>query len=148
MPILKYFDIDIIRWNRTFVPLLGPMGGGGGGLGGGAALSLGGGGGGMAASWALTTSLLEWEEFLEKKMETREEVVVLVGMLEVSTKLEAAEAMLEVAMAFAFSLSLSLALLSLASSFSVLLMLFFFCLQILIRTSGSKSRLKNCRQKF
>lgn len=124
LPILKYLDMDITRWYRTFVPLLGPMGGGGGGLGGGAALSLGGGGGGMAASWALTTSLLGWEGFLEKKMETREEVVVLVGMLEVSTKLEAAEAMLEVAMAFAFFLSLSL--LSLASSFSVLLMLFFF----------------------
>lgn len=38
-------------------------------------------------------------------MEALEDVVVLVGMLEVSTKLDAAEAMLEVAMAFALSLS-------------------------------------------
>lgn len=99
--------IDIEQY-CTFVPLLGPIGGGGGGLAGGASPSLGT-GGGAAASWARTTSLLVWELFLEKKMEAREDVVVLVGMFEVSTKLEAAEAMLEVAMAFPVSLCHTLA---------------------------------------
>lgn len=99
------FVIDIEQY-CTFVPLLGPIGGGGGGLAGGASPCLGT-GDGAAASWARTTSLLVWELFLEKKMEAREDVVVLVGMSEVSTKLEAAEAMLEVAMAFPLSLSLA-----------------------------------------
>lgn len=69
-----------------------------------------GGGGAAASSAARTTNLLVWELFLEKKTEVREDADVLVGMLEVSTKLEAAEAMLEVAMTFALSLSHSLTL--------------------------------------
>lgn len=93
-------SIDI----HTLAPLFGPIGGGGGGFLGAsvAAPFAAGAGGGADASSARTTSFLLG--LLKVKKLTREDWLVLaaaaaaVGRLEVSTKLEAAEAKLVVAM--------------------------------------------------
>lgn len=83
-------------WISTFAPLLGPIGGGGGGLVAfaGPPSAAGGAGGGADASPARTTSFLLG---LEKVSKLIREDVVVVEMLEVRTKLEAAEAKLEAA---------------------------------------------------